>query len=285
MTTAIRTFTFKNDTSANITDWISQVRQLVTSAGLVSTGNVLIPDPSPSATDFGYSTFQFPDTLQSTTPIFVKLNFGNYLGLAYITVNVGSAVDASFNVTAPLIAGATGTLSGSNLENLKSYACYVDGTFSMVLGHTAREGRDNNNCLLSLVIDRARNSTGVAQSSGYLVETPQQTFGYGSPSSRSMYGPSSPAASNAFIPAMIPSITAVTTAEGPNVNVFRHYSMTPGVRPHVGMLTYLNSEFGALTPFSATVLGSAHTYMPMGYAMNYWSSNQVRDHCCAIRWE
>jgi hypothetical protein len=284
MTTSTRNFSWAADSQANINNTISQIRQLIATTGMTNYAAALTPDPTPSITDFGYCTYAFPDTLQNTTPVFLKIQFNSYQGNFYLTMFAGSSTDPNGNVTNPYITGSTGVLGGTLNQNLNSYACYVDGTFTLLLGYGARDNRDNN-CMMSVVIDRARNNSGAAQASGFLAEMPQQTFGNGYPASRSLYGPSSPSASASFIPSLVPSTTAISTAEGANVNVFRHYSMTPGVRPHLGMLTYVNSEFGALTPFTATVLGSPHTYLPMGYAMNFWSANPNKEHCCAIRWE
>lgn len=287
MTTATRTHSWKNDTTNNILAFISNTKSLITSVGLTVTDDTTVSSPGTGfANDnYGTVTFALPDTLQATTPIFISLRFGSD-GNARPNVihTVGSQKDGSGSVTSPNMASNHGNPGGTYQESITSYASYADGTFAMVLGYGASSSVTNNNALASLVVDRARTNAGVAQAAGYLAEGNYVSFS-SQPQARSFYGPASPAAGTQFIPSLIPSQNAVSTAEGANVNVFRHYSMVPGVRPQVGMLTYFNSEFGALTPFSATVLGSAHTYLPMGYAMNYWSANVYKEHCCAIRWE
>ncbi len=282
MTTATRTYSWGYSSTANTGEWITNTVQLLTSVGLVSSDDTTAPSASYNA-DMGGVTFALPDNSSfSGMPIYLRVNFNVVQGAPYVTFYVGSAKTGT-TITTPNVSGQTGG-SSSQINSLTSYACYVDGTFAMVLGYAANSGSTANNCIMSVVIDRDRNTSGAAQGSGYLVEFPPSTYGT-TVYSRALYGPSSGDVMTAFVPALVPSTTALTSAEGANVNVFRHYSMSPGVKPHVGMLTYFTSEFGALTPFTATVLGSAHTYLPMGSAMNYWSSNPRAQHCCAIRWE
>lgn len=288
MTTATASFAFRIDSAANAQVWVDGVKDLITAAGLVQTTDAGQLDSSSItstpgySSGFGYHMFKFPDTQQSTMPIFVRLTYGTNQGYPSVQYIVGASTNGAGSISDPIVNGSTGINGSSTVVN--SYACYTGGTFNMVLGYGIASGIENNNCVLSLAVDRARDAAGTSLNNGYLAEGASGTFGV-QVLSRSWYGPGSPAANYNFMPSLIPSNSAPSTAEGPNVNVFRHYSMVPGVRPQLGMLTYMYSEFGALTPFTATVLGAQHTYMPMGYAMNYWSANAQKTHCCAIRWE
>lgn len=288
MTTATANFAFRTDTAANARTWLDGVKNLITTAGLVQTSDTGQLDSSTVTSNpgtnvnFGYQVFKFPDAQQSAMPVFIRLQYQVNSGYPFIQYTVGASTDGAGSIADPIISGQSGNSGGTSAVN--SYACYVGGTFSMVMGYGIFDQGNQNNCVINLTIDRARDSSGNALASGYLAEG--TTGSYGSQMvSRSWYGPGSPNGNFNFVPSLIPSTTALSTSEGANVNVFRHYSMVPGVRPQLGMLTYLYSEFGALTPFTATVLGAQHTYLPMGYAMNYFSAVPKVTHCAAIRWE
>lgn len=290
MTTATSTFSWDNSSGATAKVWLNAVNDLVIAAGLTATTDTgqldltTAPTTFGSNASFGYRVYKFPDTLQATAPIFLRLDFYNdSAAKSMVVATVSAAADGAGNLASPNLVTST-NLMGTYQASIHSYACYVDGTFSLVLGYAFSASATVSNCVLSLVIDRARDATGTALAAGFLVESFQQPLASGT-QSRSLYGAASPATSLAFTPALVPNNNAVSTSEGANVNVFRHYMMVPGVRPSLGCLTYVASEFGALTPFTATVLGSSHTWLPMGVAMTHWSATQKVAHCGAIRWE
>jgi hypothetical protein len=290
VTTATSTFTWSNTDWGTARAWIDGVHDLIIAAGLVVAGDTGQLDSSTISgsisanNNFGFHVFAFPDTLQATRPIFLRLDYSTDQGNhALVLATVSSATNGSGTLATPLVATGNVNNAGAFQASITSYACYVDGTFSMVLGYGFSSGATNGNCVAGLVIDRARDATGTATAAGYLCEAvPQQFSAYAL--CRSMYGAASPAAGGGA-PSLVPDPNAAGSSEGANVNVFRHFMMVPGVRPSLGCLTYFASEFGALTPFTATVLGSAHTWLPMGVAMTYWSANGKIAHCGAIRWE
>lgn len=100
MTTAVTTTLAAQDTVAHFNAWFNEIiTQLLavgltqtTDTGQISTGGaVAIPAANTAA---GYTIWKFNDTLQSTKPVFIKLEFGsssatNYPGI-WITVGQGS---------------------------------------------------------------------------------------------------------------------------------------------------------------------------------------------------
>jgi hypothetical protein len=293
MTTATSSFVWAGSSATATRTWIDGVKNVILAAGLTVTTDTgqldtttIVATPAANST-MGYHVFKFPDALQATTPIIIKLTYSQSASSTpYVSVDVGSSTNGAGVVAVPLINVAVNSQTNHNTTTaIPSYACYVDGTFTMVLGYNYATG-SNNNSISALVIDRARNTAGVAESSGFLVETPSAGQATNS-QSRSFYGAASPAVSAAFVPSLIPSRNAVGSAMGLDVNVFRHYMMIPGVRPSLGSLTYFAGEFAALTPITVPVLGSDHTYLPMGTAMTHWSAavTPSNTHCAAIRWE
>jgi hypothetical protein len=303
VTTAIAQFNWvKTTTDAAAQDaFISGTKNLLTAVGLVQTadtGQIALPVTTPitptasTSGSYGYLVFRFPDALQATTPIFVKVDFRTDASggqpMAQFTVSSttnGAGVLGSPSMQTPI--SSQSTLYQTGLNN---YACYIDGTFTCLLGANAVAAATTaNNSVGAVMVDRARSSSGVAQAGGYLVEVNAPFYNQYS-LSRSIYGPASPALQS-WIPALIPSANATSSSDGANVNVFRHYMMVPGVKPSLGALTYFNAEFGAYAPVTVTVLGSSHTYLPVGRAFSQASiytaisSTVALDHCVMLRWE
>jgi len=294
MTTATSSFIWSVSSAAATKVWIDAANSLLTTVGLVRTTDTgqldtttIVSTPAANST-IGYHVYKFPDTLQATTPIIIRLNYSvNASSLLRINIDVGATTNGAGTVAVPLLAMAAAANPASPPATaIPSYACYIDGTFTMVLGHNFQAGNFSNNSVAALVVDRARDNTGTALAAGFLAESPAFSQATSS-QSRSLYGAGSPATSSAFIPALIPSRNAVGSADGTNINVFRHYMMVPGVRPSLGALSYFTGELAALTPITVPVLGTNHTYLPMGPSMTHWSAAITPDttHCCAIRWE
>lgn len=300
MTTAIGNFIWSTAGGAAAqAAWMGGVNSLLLSAGLqqtTDTGQLVTPTSSgltATANLYGYQIFKFPDTLQSTTPIFLRVEYRSMAaGNPTMLFSVGGATDGAGTLTGPTF--TAGTLVSPSSYNattaVPSYACYTDGTFACVLGYGVNGGPGavTSTCLTNIVIDRPRSSTGVAQSDGFLCEAGNVNA---VTMSRSIFG-SSPPVTSAMIPALIPSLSATGSADSTSVNVFRHYMMVPGVRPSLGALSYFYGEFTPLTPITVTVLGASHTYLPMGRAMGGWSatsqqiaSGNPQDHAGMIRWE
>lgn len=291
MTTATRVFSWTNtNTDSSAREWASGVKALFLAAGLTQTTDTGQADPATIVSTtganylYGYNIFKFDDALQASMPIFIKVQ--------YMTNSNGTAGQIEFSVGQGT--NGAGALSGaifgpysnsyaflSPQTGLTSYASYGDGTFACVLGYGAYSGLTYNNHMGSLIVDRARNSAGDSIGNGFLCEL--STSASTNPVSRPIYSAASLGPS--YIPASMPNGNATTSSEGANVNVFRHYAMTPGVHPSLGSLTYFSSDFGALTPVTVPILGEDHTYLPMGNALNYWSANGSSIHCGMIRWE
>lgn len=243
-----------------------------------------------TSTNYGYEIWKFPDALQSTTPIFIKVEYMNSTGSATVVgmkVSVASSTDGAGTLTTtagPVFGPYGGTGLGAFAASRVSYACYTDGTFALIMAKDAQSAAlTTNNTLLSLVIDRARNNSGVAQSGGYLVSA-QSANGF--VQHRHMYGTNTTAVTLGP-PFLMPNFAAVSSIEGTNVNAVRVYMQTPGIHPSLGFLAYYNNEIADLTPQTFTILGSSHTYLPVARAFNNWNGGFTTsiDVCGMIRWE
>lgn len=291
MTTVTRTFTWLNTTSAQLQAWVAEVDTILSTAGLLKTtdtGQINIGSlvwSAAGSTNYGYQIWKFPDALQATTPIFIRMEYMNSTNASNpsIKVSVASSTDGAGTLTTtagPITGPFTSNPGSATIAASRvSYCCYTDSTFALVLAKDAAVSNTYNNSLLPMAIDRQRSTAGVAQAGAYLASIGV----YGSTlSHRHWYGAPTLAAT-AGSPMLFPNPAAVGSVEGTNVNVFRPYMQTPGVHPSLGALAYYYAEISDLTPQTFTILGANHTYLPVGRAFNYWNSST--ETCAMIRWE
>lgn len=293
MTTATSSFVFRNSTSAQLRVWTAAVTSLLAASGLVQTSDTgqintaTVNWTNSAGVLHGYQIWRFNDTLQATAPIFLRFEYRSSASLATapkVTLFAGPATDGAGNLTgvvSPELIGSQATVLPPATA-ISSYACHTDGTLALCLGRLYIPGGVTGNSILSLIIDRVRDATGTALTAGYAAEV-------GAPETVSTFSAHvNPTASSTLangVPSLVPDMAAVTAAAGVDVQLFRHYAMTPAVRPLLGALTYINGDITALTPVSVTVLGTAHTYLPVGVGATSWSASNGISHVLAMRWE
>lgn len=131
MTTAASSFQVVQSTDAEFRTWVAGVIALMTSCGLTQTSDtgqintVTVTRPGTTNTSAGYVIFRFSDSLQSTAPLFLKLEFGtgSTTALPSMWLTTGKGSDGAGNLTNLLKArlqriGSTGTVA------LEQRACY-----------------------------------------------------------------------------------------------------------------------------------------------------------------
>jgi hypothetical protein len=107
MATNSATFTVDNQTDLGFQTWVQGVITGLLAVGLTQTADTgqintsTVTAPTAANTTQGYTIWSFNDTLQSTAPIFIKLEFGSgngqYYPIMWITVGTGS--DGAGNIT------------------------------------------------------------------------------------------------------------------------------------------------------------------------------------------
>lgn len=161
MTTASTNTTVANTSTATFDAWINEIyTQLVTNCGLTQTadtGQMAVPSvtalPGTTNTSAGYYIFRFNDTLQATSPVFIKLEFGTGGTTTgpqmWITVGTGSNGSGTINGTVMTrVATCAGTAPTSTATNYTSRYCYnaVQGS----LGIAFKVGANANSSNLTL---------------------------------------------------------------------------------------------------------------------------------------
>lgn len=172
MTTATTTTAISHAATANFRTWVAEIiAQLLavgltqtTDTGQINTATVNKPGTSTSA---GYAIFKFNDTLQSTSPVFFKLEFGTGSATAnpaiWVTIGTGSSGAGAIN-------GVVGTRRGAFYDTnpLSTVTTYVSrfvynathGFFGMAwkIGSSSGPGY----AMGGIMIGRSNDNTGAA---------------------------------------------------------------------------------------------------------------------------
>lgn len=259
-----------NATDASFRSWGSTLAAAIVTAGLIKTtdtGQVDWATVTTSATvglSRGYEVYRFNDPLQSTAPIFIKLEFGTSASSAntpgaWVTIGTGS--DGAGNITGVLMArtpvNRAAALSGSAAWPV--YVCVKDGFFGLAAFHG--NGGVNRGGIL-LVVERVKDDAAANLDEAIYVLS-------GSLSLNSPTGQVIVFSSGAIYTGVACHIPQGATASvvGSDVQVFRHFPPTPRLRYSSGVCTYVNSEFasGTASAFTLALVGSTpRTYIPLG---------------------
>lgn len=130
-----------NDTDANFRLWGSGLSNAIQAVGLVKTSDtgqinwLTVTKPTASDSIQGYEIFRFNDTLQSTAPVFLKIQYGSGSYGAECpsyTTTVGKSTDGAGNITNVLHSAAT--TEATNVTNTGDFLSYVSsGDGSMLV--------------------------------------------------------------------------------------------------------------------------------------------------------
>lgn len=174
MTTSSTNTTIANTSTATFDAWINEIyTNLVTNCGLTQTadtGQLANPTtvalPGTTQTSAGYYIFRFNDTLQATSPIFIKLEFGtgNTTTGPAMWITVGTGSNGSGTITGTVMT-RVGVLGGSapisTVANFTSRYCYnaTQGFLGMAF-KIGGSGFGNNPAVGGFFLFRSVNSAG-----------------------------------------------------------------------------------------------------------------------------
>lgn len=286
MTTASWSDILRHDSDATFRAWGSDYSAHLAAIGMVKTADTGQIDwataiyAQGSSLHIGYEIWKFADTLQASSPIFVKLWYGSSSAATnksfpamFITVGTGS--DGSGGLTGPVTNEIQ--LSPSNNSNwyvstitvaMPSYFCHTEG----FLGTAFRVGAwQSSSTGCSFAICRYCNSDGTPNGNGFVVygaarnvngvgqytcqvqsvrtASPETIFGY---DTSGMY-------------CMITHGQDTSVLPNSDFQVYTHWAPTKMSAPLNQLCTHIASELSQGTTFETTLLGSTpHTYISTG---------------------
>lgn len=196
--------TLSNASDAAFRVWVNRVHTALIACGLVRTDDTGQIDTSTCAvpttinTYAGSSIWRFNDNFQTTTPIFIKIDFGTSSTVGYpaMRVSIGPGSNGSGALTSAWLSNlAVLTTSGSTTSSFPWYASGGDGRMVLVMsiGSPQTQG--------AICIERGRDESGNVIDDDVriligLKTTPYWNGAYIKPSNNYIFGPIYPLASS-----------------------------------------------------------------------------------------
>jgi hypothetical protein len=262
-------------TDADFRSWGSTISAMIAALGMVQTADTgqinwtTVLKPASTSTYQGYEIWRFADALQSTTPVFFKLEYGSSsTGIcAALAITVGSASNGAGTLlgqvtTRAVFAAGAGKGAGVTIPTYAS-----GGTGELYLATNLDLSTTSYGLLLALF--RPKDGSGADTGDGVVAI---------------IMGSSGPTVNHSFVP-QTGTVTAATTqfpVIHPGFNnrpaTGSTGSMSPLVEPINGVwrntkfIVINNTDFGAGGTVTATMLGGTHTFVIVGAACNGASS-------------
>lgn len=283
-------------TDAKFRTWGSAVSAAVVASGLTVTSDTgqinwtTVTRPTTASAKAGYEIYRFNDSLQSTAPIFLRIDYGSAASTTGANQNlwltVGTGSDGAGNITGVYFvtlslcqAGTTGssnaTMSVRAAYSTTAGAAFVDAGVAPSAGV----------CTGSFVIQRTCDATGAPTGQGASV-----VWFRGSASTAQQYSVSfSP---YAIFASRAPAVGVLSPAAGSSVSgggvieLYRLWVTCPTPVGSVGSLGYWNADITAAATFSAAPFGStSHTYVALGTGTGIYEQGGNTSISAAAIWE
>lgn len=124
-----------NGSAAAFRAWGNALASELQAIGMVKTSDTgqidwtSVSYPTASSTSMGYEIYRFNDSLQSSVPVYFKIEYGSSISgsdCPCIWITVGTGSDGSGNITEILLAGTA--LSANNYNASQTYPCRIIGS-------------------------------------------------------------------------------------------------------------------------------------------------------------
>ena len=280
--------------STDFQNWCQGIHAQLANCGLVNTSdtgqinNATVSAPSAASTSQGYEIWRFNDTLQSTTPVYLKLEYGS--GAASTTpslwLTTGTGTNGAGTLTGAVmtrrqIPVATGSSSGVTLTS------YCSGDGSRIALCTNYNPSAVGSAML-MIVDRSRDGANNTTSDAIC----QFTGAASSPfqSIQLIYGSNVSSAISGNIFGLQPGVESANgvygggvASVGANVVLMPWFVIVGQLRYMLAGAHYVASTISALTQISVSTLGGTHTYITLPSLSNYGQSSN--SDAFAMIWE
>lgn len=259
-------------TDAKFRTWGSAVSAALLASGLTNTADTgqinwtTVTKPVATTTKAGYEIWRFNDSLQSTKPIYFRLDYGSN-GVASgnspcTWLTVGTGTDGAGTITGP---GMIVTQSVSSATSSSNATSVVGAAYSTSSGAcTILAGLQYNgspvHAGLWMISRTCNETTGVTDGNGvwvYNTSTPSAPATAGA-----SYNPANVYASSSTVAAGMLKNASVST--GSVVQLYKNYALIPVPTPINGALSYYTSDISAMSTFTSSPWGTSHTYLALG---------------------
>lgn len=304
MTTATTVTAISQTSDANFRTWVAEVITNLLAIGLTQTGDTgqinttTVTRAAVNQTAAGYVVFRFNDTLQSTAPIFFKLEFGSGATqptdpAMWITVGTGS------NGTGTITGVTSGRCpAGFNITPLSLINPYVS---RFCYGAGASQGiawmcfKQNSGAATGapqgfFVIARSTNSAGACTADGYLLLTNGAAGANGvlnSLQTATCYSYNTGTLSNTSTSWTYNPYGQLSTNLNGNLQLFPVWHLQPTVSVLATMATALIADVpnGVQVSGQALVGATTHTFIMLGQFSNGANLGGVAGGGAILLWE
>ena len=280
MTTQAWATRLRHDSDAEFRIWGLEFNAKLAAIGLIQTADTgqinwtTVVRPGTAATDAGFEIWAFPDALQATAPIYLKIAYGNVNGLnsPRVRIQVGTGTNGAGTLTGVttalnLIHQQNGNSFTSN-NSSQSYFCFKDG--QLALGWKIPEATPAITTGIAgfFCLSRTVDSNGQPTATGVHVfwgagtsssQTASQSLRFASPSQAFTE-------QSATINCMYGFLAQVqlNTSVGSDTQVALGFTWMPRMQPLISPCGVLSTELTAGTTFNATLVGTTpRTYLRM----------------------
>lgn len=281
---------------AGFRNWITDFTTGLSSIGLqqtadtgqLTTASITRPGTNTAG---GYQVYQFSDSLQSSYPLYMKIEFGtgNITSIPTMWITIGNATNGSGSITGTTYVsrttiGTTTTIPSSTATSYPSYFCY--NTSTGFLGWGFKSGSSANSTISAAAIGRSCDATGTLTTSGATAILASTNGAANSRQFAFTYGGST--IINGVVGKYSIVVGAVSSsAVGSDLQAYPNWTAYPRVEPINWRCTVILANLPAATTFTTTLVGSVpHTYISLGASLAYGddASNNAA-YGGAILWE
>lgn len=286
------------NTDALFRSWVQGIEAQLVAAGLVVTGDTGQIDPTTVTKPVGgtvmagFRMYRFDDALQTTKPIFIRIDYGNASASNAVgfTVRVGTATNGAGTLTGVTLSTSHTTYAGAAKLAGDTLNSYCSGSQSGSGGGRVflltNFDPASSSYSMGICIERLKNGDGSVHSTGATVVA---FIGNTSNiSTQILVHGNAPGAETANWPSI--PLSGVGNQQ-PNVGTdlaLAPFFFSLGVWLYITALNYRDSDLARLTPFTMTHLGASRTFMPFGPNVSngaYVQGQVAASQGLAIPWE
>jgi hypothetical protein len=266
---------FANDTDAHFRAWAQEIHDALTAFGWVNTTDTgqinlaTVLHPTVVNTAQGYEIWRMNDSLQTSFPVYLKIEYGSgtLANSPAVWITLGTGSNGSGTLTGNL---TTRQQSGGIGDTARANAYYSSGSssrFAMAWGADA--GATGQDRFLYLGIERLKNADGTDANDGaFWCKVGGDTTTGLFRSQVQLFSGSVPPQENNGILFPCNQTTLSLIFGGTSYTLPMYPQGFYPRNPAMNFIGYLNPDFTREVAVSLTVYGASHTYMPLGAATN-----------------
>lgn len=290
-----------HSSDAGFRAWGKELSDALQACGLVKTGdtgqiNWSTANRPGINVKAGYEVYYLNDSMHATAPLYFKIEYGtgsSYPNMPGIWYSLGKGSDGAGNLVSPFFESEGGRAANTTSPTPGShptYVCVVDGAFwfSFKPGSVSANasqffflarsvGADGEPSAEGVTVLSRRNETNLSRQNSpqFAVYDYASQVAFASELNVNRYSLST----------VWGAVTSSLVASSPQV--YKHYTLTPRVRPNPYLLTVLPAEIGVNSQFEAQVIsGRPRTYISLpGESMGAPAHNASTSYTAAPVWE